>query len=255
MKRSTAAPGPVPYITSREGEYGVLEAELTLNRDAFGAVRLAYHDKTPDDRGPHGELWARCSQSLDVSGRPTGKPQWRLVNPTRQREAMKRLRCQVGFCSAETARGYVFLAGATENPSRRSNEPVRTAQPPVCLKHVRPALELCPHLRKGHVAYLVRATSVWDVIGSRYRLTATGLEPLPVKDGDAPVPYGHPQLGWFFASRLVRELRDYEVVTMDDLESAARTADRRSGATRTGPSVASPPAPEPLRAVHRETVP
>ncbi|MEW1872595.1 hypothetical protein AB0420_31650 [Streptomyces caelestis] len=225
MRRSTAAPRVVPYITSREGEYGALEAELTLRGDTFGAVRLAYHDETPDDRGPRGELWARCSQSLNVSGWPTGRPQWRLVNPARQREAMEQLRCQVGFCSAETAKGHIFLAGATEDLSRRSNEPVRTAQPPVCLKHVRPALELCPHLRKGHVAFLAGTTSIWGVIGSRYRLTATGLEPLPVEEGDAPVPYGHPQLGWFLASQLVRELRDYEVVNVDDLEPVARTVD------------------------------
>lgn len=221
MKRSSAAPRLVPYITSREGEYGGLESELTLSMNAFGSVHLAYQDETPEDRGPRGELWARCSQSLNTAGKPTGKPQWRLVNPTRQRAAMQQLRCQISFCPAKAARGYVFLAGASEDPSQRPGEPVRTAQPPVCLEHVRPAVELCPHLRKGHVAFLARATSVWGVIGSRYRLTATGLEPLPVEDDDAPVAYGHSQLGWFLASQLVRELHDYEVVELDDLVPAA----------------------------------
>ncbi|MFH8698821.1 hypothetical protein [Streptomyces chartreusis] len=216
MKRSSAAPRLVPYITSREGEHGGLESELTLSMSAFGAVRLAYQDETPDDRGPHGELWARYSQSLNASGRPTSKPQWRLVNPTRQRRAMQQLRCQINFCPAETSRGYVFLADAEEGPSSHAGEPVRTAQPPVCLKHVRPSLELCKHLRKGHVAFLARATSIWGVIGSRYRLTVTGLQPLPAED-DAPVEHGHPQLGWFLASQLVRELRDYEVISLDDL--------------------------------------
>ncbi|MFJ1545182.1 hypothetical protein [Streptomyces sp. NPDC088246] len=221
MKRTSAAPRLVPYITSREGEYGGLESELTLSMNAFGSVRLAYHDETPADRGPRGELWARCSQSLNAAGMPTGKPQWRLVNPARQLAAMQQLRCQIGFCSAETDRGYVFLAGTEEDPAHRPDEPVRTAQPLVCLKHVRTAIELCPHLRKGHVAFVARATSVWGVIGSRYRLTATGLEPLPTKDNDAPVAYGHPQLGWFPASQLVRELRDYEVVNLDNLVPAA----------------------------------
>ncbi|MFB6505643.1 hypothetical protein ACFC07_21870 [Streptomyces sp. NPDC056099] len=211
----------VPYITSREGEYGALESELTLSMNAFGAVRLAYQNETPEDRGPHGELWARCSQSLNASGRPTGKPQWRLVNPTRQREAMRQLRCQINLCAAETPGGYLFLAGAAEDASHRAGEPVRTAQPPVCLKHARPSVELCKHLRKGHVAFLARATSIWGVIGSRYRLTATGLEPLPAEDDDAPVSYKHPQLGWFLASQLVRELREYEVVNLDDLVPAA----------------------------------
>ncbi|WP_260608958.1 hypothetical protein [Streptomyces sp. WAC 01325] len=45
----------------------------------------------------------------------------------------------------------------------------------------------------------------------------TGLQPLPTEDDDAPVEYGHPQLGWFLASQLVRELRDYEVISLDDL--------------------------------------
>jgi len=221
VKRTSAAPRLVPYITCREGEYGGLESELTLSMNAFGSVRLAYQDETPADRGPRGELWARCSQSLNASGKPTGKPQWRLVNPTRQRKAMEQLRCQVGFCPTETDQGYVFLAGAAEDASHRAGEPVKTAQPPVCLKHLRPAIELCPHLRKGHVAFRARATSVWGVIGSRYRLTPTGLAPLPVDIDDERVAYGHPQLGWFLASQLVRELRDYEVVNLDDLVPAA----------------------------------
>ncbi|WP_435060473.1 hypothetical protein [Streptomyces sp. bgisy060] len=60
MKRTTAAPQLVPYITQREGEYGGLKSELTLSVNASGAVRLAYQEETPADRGPRGELWARC---------------------------------------------------------------------------------------------------------------------------------------------------------------------------------------------------
>lgn len=96
---------------------------------------------------------------------------------------------------------------------------MRTAQPPVCLKHLRLPVELCPHLRKGHVAFRARAASPWGVIGTRYRLTATGLAPLPADD--TSMAYGHPQLGWFLASQLICELGDYEVVDLDDLVSAA----------------------------------
>lgn len=32
---------------------------------------------------------------------------------------------------------------------------------------------------------------------------------------------GHPQIGWFLASQLVRELREYEVVNLDDPVPAA----------------------------------
>lgn len=219
MKRTATTKRLVPYITSRKGEYGVLDSELTLDVDTFGRTRLAYHNETPDDRGPRGELWGRCAQTLDASGRPTGKPQWRLVHPTRQREAMSQLRCQIGFCPAETSGGYLFLAGAAE--PHRPGEPVRTAQPPVCLAHARPSVEQCKHLReKGHVAFLARETTVWGVVGTRYRFTQSGLEPLPGQD-DEPLPYEHPQLGWFLASQLVRELRDYDVVNLDDLVPAA----------------------------------
>ncbi|WP_047471425.1 hypothetical protein [Streptomyces sp. M10] len=219
MKRTSTAPRLVPYITQRECEYGGLEAELALSVNAFGAVRLAYREETAADRGPRGELWARCSQSLNASGRPAGRPQWRLVNSGRQREAMEQLRCQIGFCPAETDQGYIFLSGGAEDASRGVGAPVRTAQPPVCLKHLRLAVELCPHLRKGHVAFRARAASPWGVIGTRYRLTATGLAPLPADD--TSMAYGHPQLGWFLASQLICELGDYEVVDLDDLVSAA----------------------------------
>ncbi|MGW6790778.1 hypothetical protein [Streptomyces chartreusis] len=77
---------------------------------AFGVVRLAYQDETPDDRGPHGDLWARCSQSLNASGRPTGKPQWPLVNPTQQRRAMQQLRRKINFCPAEKLRDYEVIS-------------------------------------------------------------------------------------------------------------------------------------------------
>lgn len=220
MKRTATAKRLVPYITSRRGEYGELESELTLSMDTFGRTRLAYHNETQDDRGPRGELWARCAQTLDASGRPTGKPQWRLVHPARQREAMRQLQCQIGFCPAETPDGYLFLAGAGGKP-HRPGKPVRTAQPPVCLAHARPSVEQCKHLREqGHVAFLARATTMWGVIGTRYRFTVNGLEPLPAQD-DEPLPYDHPQLGWFLASQLVRELRDYDVVSLDDLVPAA----------------------------------
>lgn len=215
MKRSKAAPRLVPYVTAREGEYGGPESELTLSVNAFGTARLAYPNEAPGDRGPRGELWARCSQSLDASGKPAGKPRWRLVNPSRQRETMQQLRCQVGFCPAETPRGHIFLAGAADDPGK----PVRTAQPPVCPKHVRTALKLCPHFEERHVIYLARTTSVWGVVASRYHLTATGLTPLPAEDDEPPIQYGHPQMGWVLASQLVRELRDYEAVSLNDLAS------------------------------------
>lgn len=40
-------------------------------------------------------------------------------------------------------------------------------------------------------------------------------------DSSVPVPYGNPALRWFLASQLVRTLRSFTVVDLDDLVPAA----------------------------------
>lgn len=82
------------------------------------------------------------------------------------------------------------------------------------------AARRCPRLRsKGHVALLATRFPLYGVIGTPYQYTADGIQPLAASD--APLPYNHPQIGWFLASQLVRELREYEVVSLDDLVPAA----------------------------------
>ncbi|MGW1529505.1 hypothetical protein [Streptomyces lannensis] len=34
---------------------------------------------------------------------------------------------------------------------------------------------------------------------------------------DEALPYGHPDLSWFLASQMVRRLRAYTIITLDDL--------------------------------------
>jgi len=34
---------------------------------------------------------------------------------------------------------------------------------------------------------------------------------------DEALPYGHPDLSWFLASQMVRRLRAYTVIALDDL--------------------------------------
>ncbi|GHG95387.1 hypothetical protein [Streptomyces rubradiris] len=211
----------VPYVTSREGEEPDPWSRLTVGLGPDLSMGLAYQDETADDRGPRGELWERFRQSLDTFGQPTGRPKWRLVHPVRQRKAMRFLRCQVRACPAKlSSGGYLFLETADEKP-REPGQPVRTGQPPVCLEHAHLAVSLCPRLSKGHVAFLARKAPLWGVIGTRYRFGSLGLTPLPAEE-QLPMPYGHPQLGWFLASQLVRELTEYDVVSLDDLKPVAR---------------------------------
>ncbi|OKK02381.1 hypothetical protein AMK26_22180 [Streptomyces sp. CB03234] len=214
---TTAADLIVPYITAREGE----EAESLLNlRVRLGPdrrPRLAYVDEEPPDRDLRGVLWARYSMSLGNDGMPTGTPRWRLVHPLRQRSTMALLRCQVCTVQLKRSDGILFLETADDLDY---TGPVKTAQPPVCLAHARMAASRCPRLRrKGHVALLARRFPLYGVIGTAYQYGPNGIQAL--SGTDRPLPYSHPQIGWFLASQLVRELRDYEVVKLDDLVPAA----------------------------------
>ncbi|MFD7057164.1 hypothetical protein ACFWBS_54535 [Streptomyces mirabilis] len=207
----------VPYITARTGEEAVLQSYLRANRGGDGRLKLVYVDETPEDRDTRGVLWGRRSQRKFFTGKPIGQPMWRLVHPSRQRETMMLMRCQVAFCTAKTPDGYLFLAGANDRPTH-PGEPVRIAQPPVCVEHAPIAVKLCPYLAKGHTAFLARRAPLYGVLGTRYRIGASGIEALP--PDRAPLPYGHTLQDWFLASQLVRELRDYDTVDINDLSPA-----------------------------------
>jgi hypothetical protein len=210
-------PDLVPYITAREGEEADSFHNLGIGRGRDGRPCLRYVDEGPPDRDGKGVLWARCSMSLDAFGEPWGTPRWQLVHPQRQRVTMSLLRCQVCTVKLKNRDGVLFLETAGD---RQYSTPVKTAQPPVCLTHARMAASRCPRLRsQGHVALLATRFPLYGVIGHAYKWSANGLQSLP--DFDSPLPYSHPQIGMFLASQLVRELRDYKVVNLDDLTPAA----------------------------------
>ncbi|WP_327249868.1 hypothetical protein [Streptomyces sp. NBC_01320] len=202
----------VPYITAREGEEPESYLALRASFDGAGLSALGYWDESGEDRDPRGVLWGRCSQSIGLDGLPSGQPQWRLIHPARQRETMTLLNCQICAGPTRTAEGYPFLASAAEGDPR-PGEP--TAQPPVCLAHMRVAVEQCPHLQRGYTALMVRSAPLYGVIGTPYEWTAQGINALA--GDDTPVPYRDPALKWFLASQLVRTLRDFTVVDLDDL--------------------------------------
>jgi len=206
----------VPYITGREGEEADSLLSLCFRRGEDGQQRLSYIDEEPSDRDLRGVLWGRVSQSIGSDRLPTGKPLWKLVHPSRQREAMLLLRCQICIGQARTGAGTLFLE--TAHPTGPSG-PVKTAQPPVCIEHAQLAAERCQHLvREGHVALMATRSPLYGVIGTPYQYGSTGVEALP--GNDTPIPYRDPRLRWFLASQLVRELREYEVVDLRDLKSA-----------------------------------
>ncbi|GAA1009794.1 hypothetical protein STXM2123_1809 [Streptomyces sp. F-3] len=155
--------------------------------------------------------------SLDAFGKPTGDPRWRLVHPLRRRVTMAFLRCQVCTAPVKHRDGVLFLKTADRLDC---TAPLRTAQPPVCREHARMAAQRCPHLRrKGHIALLAARFPLYGVIGTAYQYGENSVQALT--STEAPLPYSHPQTGWFLASQLIREPREYEVVNLDDLVPAA----------------------------------
>jgi hypothetical protein len=215
----------VPYITARRGEEPESTAMLGFRPGGGG---LCYLDEGPGDRDDQGVLWARCSQSRE-DGWPVGSPRWSMVHPSRQRETMQELRCQVCVVqpASRTASGYLFLATRpTDSPAPDWPEGVLTWQPPLCLDCAAIAVEQCPHLsRAGAVALRVRVPRLYGVVGTLYT-TGANLRPVPVvvsdEAKDTPLPYkDHLLRPWFLASQLVRELRGVSVV---DLEREIATA-------------------------------
>jgi hypothetical protein len=221
---TTVARQSVPYITSRVGEEACSALLLSPRRGEDGRLQLAYLDEGPGDRDTRNVLWGRVSQNRGLDQFPEGSPQWKLVHPSRQRECMLFLRCQVCVQSAKGVTtvqrpdraGALFLETAGPDLGRS----IHTAQPPVCVEHAHEAAQRCRHLvREGHVALLATRFRLHGVLGTPYCWTPTGVRALP--GSDDPVPYGDPRLRWFLASQLVRELTEYEVVNLADLVPAA----------------------------------
>lgn len=145
----------IPFVIQREGEEAAPD-NLRLTPTGGGRYRLRYADEDPRDRDLRGVLWARCGFGpVDDKEQPTGRPQWRLMHPLRQRGCMQMLRCQVCAGPARTPMGWIFLAGP--NAVDLSDEPVLTNQPPVCPEHARTAAQLCPHLTGEPVVFLARS--------------------------------------------------------------------------------------------------
>ncbi|AZM56401.1 hypothetical protein DMA15_30625 [Streptomyces sp. WAC 01529] len=188
---------------------------LRASFSSAGGSRVRYADERRRDRDAQGVLWARVSQSLDEHGVLTGAPRWKMINPARQRETMSQLLCQ--FCRepARTDEGILFLH-STKAGALDPSTSLRTTQPPFCREHARTAPEGCSHLAKHGVALLAQSAPLYGVVGTPYRYTVDRTIQAMAFDGD-PVPYGHADLDWMVASQLVRTVRAFTVVNLEDL--------------------------------------
>ncbi|MER6113207.1 hypothetical protein [Streptomyces hirsutus] len=206
-------PSLIPFVIQREGE-DAAPVNLRLAPIGPGRYQLQYADEDPRDRDLRGVLWGRCSfNPVDEREMPTGKPQWRLMHPFRQRMTMQAMRCQVCAEPARTPLGYIFLAGPGAVDAEQV--PVLTAQPPVCARHVRASAELCPHLDGRPMVFLAQSAPLYGVHGVIYGYGGLGVKVMA--HPDAPLPYGHPNLPTFLASQLVRRLSSFRLVDLDEL--------------------------------------
>jgi hypothetical protein len=133
---------------------------------------------------------------------------------------MQMMRCQVCTEPARTPLGYIFLAGP--NDQGPNEHRVITNQPPVCPRHARAAAKLCPHLAGDPVVFLTQSAPLYGVHGVLYGLNDRGVH--VVAQPDSPLPYGHPNLGTFLASQLVRRLGSFRVVDLEELLRELRMA-------------------------------
>ncbi|MER6633690.1 hypothetical protein ABT301_36690 [Streptomyces sp. NPDC000987] len=216
---TSTTPGLVPYITLREGEEGAPNTLRIAREWPHNRPRLRYLDEEAGDRDTRGVLWSRCYQApRDEHNLPTGRPLWKLMHPSRQRETMQAMLCQVCVQPARTPLGYVFLAG----PDDPEQVPVITAQPPVCKRHITAAARLCPHLDGRPRVYLAQSAPLYGVHGTLYGYGRDGVQ--VVARPETPLPYGHANLATFLASQLVRRLGSFRTVDLEELLQELRQA-------------------------------
>ncbi|MGW4825228.1 hypothetical protein ACWEP4_41640 [Streptomyces sp. NPDC004227] len=198
-----ASPGVVPYITGYSREQNITP-KLTHHPSGRS---LVFVDETPHDRDSFGVPWVR--PSLLPKGR-RGEPllQEAVVHPFRQRRAMRDQLCQVCTRPPEDPEGpRLYLM---RDSGRPIEEGERTASPPVCVPCAGISVQLCPRLRRQHVAAWVEHAPAWGVVGLVH--DPLTLEPL---GGDQEVAYDSEVARWVVAARLESQLFG---VTPVDLE-------------------------------------
>ncbi|HEV8559185.1 MAG TPA: hypothetical protein VGR06_22805 [Actinophytocola sp.] len=196
---STGRPGAryrgavVPYITAWSEERAL--PVRIIERPLLG---IGYTDESFVDRDEHGVLWRR------VLSRPgAGRPLFGEIHTPRQRRAMQRLLCQV--CSGpadQNEAGTLWLLKDHRGDWPGWPNGMGVTEPPVCLPCARTAINLCPSLRRGHVALRVAHHPIAGVQGLRYQVR---LQRLQLAESDL-VPLEDPAIRWTQAVHLIREI-------------------------------------------------
>ena len=70
--------------------------------------------------------------------------------------------------------------------------------------------------------FLARSAPLYGVHGTLYGRDESGVK--VIAQPDAPLPYGHPNIGAFLASQLIRRLQSFRVVGLDELLNGLATA-------------------------------
>ncbi|WP_405796247.1 hypothetical protein [Streptomyces sp. NBC_01506] len=88
----------------------------------------------------------------------------------------------------------------------------------------RAAARLCPHLNAGPMVFLTTTFPLYGVHGTVYGLGVDGVKVVAQPDG--PPPYGHQNMTTFLTSQMIRRLKSFTVVDLDELlkELAAHAA-------------------------------
>ncbi|MFI7644298.1 hypothetical protein [Nonomuraea sp. NPDC049400] len=189
----------VPYITAYDEEIVAHPLTFVWSPEATDGLKLSYVDAVPQD-SMLGALWSR--QGLHRRGRP----EWKLVNSIRQRNAMLRLLCQVCGESAVGPDGRVSWVLA-DDPDDTSTSKGYTNAPPTCAACIPEALVACPRLRRGAAVYTVGSAEPYGVLGDFWRPTRHG----PVEtQRNAVVPL---DAFWRLEYTLAKQL----LVVLDDL--------------------------------------
>jgi hypothetical protein len=210
--------GLVPFIVRWSGERPMRTPVV-----AHGRTGIGYRRERPGDRDARGVLWRRY-----VRAPGEGTPEFAGVHPHRQRRAMRRLLCQVcGGPADRDDRGVLWLAGEA---GRGWSDDEVTGHPPVCLRCAGTARRACPYLRDtGTLALRVRDAPLVGVSGLLYEPYRREL----VRTGPVTLAYDDPRVRFVQAVQLMRGLRDWTVVDLDDeLARLSRAASGPDGGRR-----------------------
>ncbi|MDX2935984.1 hypothetical protein [Streptomyces ipomoeae] len=211
---------PVPYIAAWSGER-LPQPPVVLAKDGIAFADAVAANGNAEGRDQAGALWQRWALR-----RGDGVPEFNAVHGPRQRQAMRKLLCQVcGGPSDKNEQGRLWLLedyrGVEGWPEREV-----TTHPPVCRACAPVAARRCPHLKNKVVAVRAGQVALDGVYGKVY---SRGTGPLPVLDETTTVFARDWRVRWMVGAQLAATLMDVTIVDLPraGIEPAGRTAPGR----------------------------